>query len=147
MKRYDDLHEGQILYLSDEQEFWEHEKDSHTPDGILPKHTKVVVHIDDSPEVIFKVLQGEFLGRQFMWGWNGDSEAKPEDLLTEEEYRQLNQPSSLWKEQLELVKWCPQRQDSLTDQMCDLHLIANKFGFYDATDFIKKTFIEKHLKG
>jgi len=50
---------------------------------------------------------------------------------------------SNWKEQLKKVEQCPQRQDSLIDQMQDLHYIANKFGFYDAADSIKRRFMEK----
>lgn len=47
-----------------------------------------------------------------------------------------------WKEELSKVDHanCPQRQDSLTDQMIDLYQIANKFGFYDAADYIRNTF-------
>jgi hypothetical protein len=47
-----------------------------------------------------------------------------------------------WKKQLRKIEQCPQRQDSVTDQMIDLHYIANKFGFYDAADYIKRVFIE-----
>ena len=50
---------------------------------------------------------------------------------------------SFWKEQLKKVYQCPQRQDSITDQMIDLNYIANKFGFYDAADYIKRVFIER----
>ena len=42
-----------------------------------------------------------------------------------------------WKSELKKVKHCPQRQDALNDQLKDLILIANKFGFYDAADYIK----------
>lgn len=44
---------------------------------------------------------------------------------------------STWKEELEKVIQCPQRQDSLEDQIKDLIYIANKFGFYDASDYLK----------
>lgn len=52
-----------------------------------------------------------------------------------------------WKEELKKIdrENCPQRQDSLTDQMRDLHLIANKFGFYDAADYIRNTFMKDTL--
>jgi len=50
---------------------------------------------------------------------------------------------SMWKKELNKVKQCPQRQDAIVDQMIDLHYIANKFGFYDAADYIKRVFIEK----
>jgi len=49
----------------------------------------------------------------------------------------------MWKDELMKVEQCPQRQDSLTDQMIDLHFIANKFGLYDAADYIRRVFIEK----
>lgn len=53
MKKFSDLREGQILYLANEEELWEHGKESNIPDGKLEKHTKIVVHYDDSPEVFF----------------------------------------------------------------------------------------------
>lgn len=143
MKHYDELCANQILYLAEAFEFWDHEKQLDEPDGMLSKYTKITVHIDDSPEVIFKVLDGEHKGKLFMWGWNGESEAKPEDLLTEKEFREINEINPVWKETLNLVTQCPQRQDSLTDQMIDLYEVANKLGFYDAADFIKTKFIEK----
>jgi len=50
-----------------------------------------------------------------------------------------------WKTELRKIdqKNCPQRQDSLTDQMRDLHQIANTFGFYDTADYIRENFINK----
>lgn len=143
VKKYSDLHEGQILYLSDQQDFWELGGDSHTADGIMPRFTKVLVHIDDSPEIIFKVLDGEFEGKLFMWGWNGVSEAKPEDLLTEEEFIRINEPVVMWKEQFSLIKQCPQRQDAALDQLEDLYKVAVRLGFYDAADAIKNNFFNK----
>jgi len=41
-----------------------------------------------------------------------------------------------WKEELQKVKYCPQRQDSTDNQLRDLIQIANKFGFYDASDYL-----------
>jgi hypothetical protein len=32
----------------------------------------------------------------------------------------------------------PQRQDSVLDQLIDLHSVANRLGYYDAADFLKK---------
>jgi len=37
------------------------------------------------------------------------------------------------------IKQLPQRQDSLTEQLRDLRLVANKLGMYDAVDYIKET--------
>jgi len=54
-----------------------------------------------------------------------------------------NESISMWKEQLKKVEQFPQRQDSLVEQMYDLHAIANKFGLYDAADSIKRRFMEK----
>lgn len=45
-----------------------------------------------------------------------------------------------WKTELEKVNDCPQRQDSLLNQLSDLRIIANKFGFYDAADFLKSNY-------
>jgi len=44
---------------------------------------------------------------------------------------------SPWKKELKKVNQCPQRQDSLQDQLRDLAIIANKFGLYDANDYLK----------
>lgn len=44
---------------------------------------------------------------------------------------------SSWKKELLNVADCPQRQDSLVEQLRDLHVIANKFGFYDAADYLR----------
>ena len=44
---------------------------------------------------------------------------------------------SNWKIEIENVKQCTQRQDSLEEQLKDLIHIANKFGFYDAADYLK----------
>jgi len=48
-----------------------------------------------------------------------------------------------WKTELDKVEACPQRQDSLNDQLRDLRVIANRFGFYDAADFLRTT-LEKY---
>lgn len=45
---------------------------------------------------------------------------------------------SLWEEELNKICQCPQRQDSLDGQIRDLYIIANKFGLYDAADYIKQ---------
>lgn len=42
-----------------------------------------------------------------------------------------------WREELGKVKFCEQRQDDLDKQLKDLVLIANRFGFYDAADFLQ----------
>lgn len=49
---------------------------------------------------------------------------------------------STWREEVEKIKDCPQRQDSTTDQMIDLYQVAVKLGFYDAADYIRKVFIK-----
>lgn len=48
----------------------------------------------------------------------------------------------IWREELDKIEKCPQRQDSVTDQMIDLYSVAVKLGFYDAADYIKKVFVE-----
>ena len=44
-----------------------------------------------------------------------------------------------WKNELKKIdpKNCPQRQDSTSDQLVDLIQIANRFGFYDASDYLR----------
>jgi len=49
---------------------------------------------------------------------------------------------SNWKIELNKIEQCPQRQDSLTDQIIDLYCIANRFGLYDAADYIRRVFIK-----
>jgi hypothetical protein len=44
---------------------------------------------------------------------------------------------SVWIKVLAHVPQCPQRQDSMVDQLSDLRFIANRFGFYDAADYLK----------
>lgn len=44
---------------------------------------------------------------------------------------------ALWREELAKVRQCQQRQDGTNDQLADLVMIANKFGFYDAADYLK----------
>jgi hypothetical protein len=39
--------------------------------------------------------------------------------------------------QIEKLPWFGQRQDALDDQLTDLATIADRFGFYDAADFIR----------
>jgi len=56
-----------------------------------------------------------------------------------------NESISMWKKELKKVEQCPQRQDSLVEQMYDLYAIANKFGLYDAADSIKRRFMEKYF--
>lgn len=47
-----------------------------------------------------------------------------------------------WKNQIDKINQCKQRQDSLNDQMKDLYEVANKLGFYDAADYIRNVFIK-----
>jgi hypothetical protein len=41
---------------------------------------------------------------------------------------------------LDSIPSLPQRQDSLTDQLTDLHAVANRLGMYDAADAITQMF-------
>lgn len=45
-----------------------------------------------------------------------------------------------WKEEIEKLEKCPQRQDSVKNQVKDLILVANKLGFYDAADYLRTAF-------
>ena len=49
---------------------------------------------------------------------------------------------SIWKDEVKKLNQCYQRQDSVADQMIDLHYVANKLGFYDAADYIRRVFIK-----
>ena len=50
-----------------------------------------------------------------------------------------------WKEEMEKVKQCPQRQDATLDQLIDLYGVATKLGFYDAGDVIRGLIDKKEL--
>jgi len=65
----------------------------------------------------------------------------------EKKFTDLIQEDNEWLGFIELKKIdkIPQRQDSLTDQMKDLYQIANKFGLYDAVDYIRKNFMKETL--
>lgn len=41
-----------------------------------------------------------------------------------------------WQKELEKVNKLPQAQDSLLDQLARLRIIANRFGLYDAADYL-----------
>ena len=62
-----------------------------------------------------------------------------------DKFSELIKENSEWAgyEVLKRIEKLPQRQDSLTDQMKDLYNVANKFGLYDAADYIRRNFIEK----
>lgn len=49
-----------------------------------------------------------------------------------------------WTDFLKKAPQFPQRQDSLIDQLYDLVYVANKFGFYDAADFLRSTIACRH---
>ena len=42
-----------------------------------------------------------------------------------------------WEIEVDKIENCPQRQDSTVNQLQDLVVVANKLGFYDATDAIR----------
>lgn len=44
---------------------------------------------------------------------------------------------SNWRHQFEKVSQCKQRQDSTNEQLKDLIEVANRLGFYDASDYLK----------
>jgi hypothetical protein len=46
---------------------------------------------------------------------------------------------SNWQIEVDNIKRCSQRQDSLTEQLKDLIIVAEKLGFYDASDYLKMT--------
>jgi hypothetical protein len=51
---------------------------------------------------------------------------------------QAPEPEPLWKKELSKINQVPQTQEDLTSQLKKLYVIANKFGLYDAADFIRK---------
>ena len=51
-----------------------------------------------------------------------------------------------WKVELHNVNQCTQRQDSTIDQLRDLIIIANKFGFYDVADYLKQVIEKQDIK-
>ncbi|WP_150274291.1 hypothetical protein [Paenibacillus tepidiphilus] len=53
-----------------------------------------------------------------------------------------NDLKSVWKQEIDKIGPCPQRQDATLDQLIDLHYVAVKLGFYDAADILKHTLID-----
>lgn len=47
------------------------------------------------------------------------------------------------QEGLRQIPQCRQRQDSLDDQLKDLHQAANRLGCYDAADYLKQVIKRK----
>lgn len=91
MKSYDEIKEGQVLYTAKQEEVWDEEDyDTESPLGITPQYTKYKVEFIDGTEVYFKIMDGQFKGKQQMWAWWGDGDAKPEDLLTKSEYEEVS---------------------------------------------------------
>jgi hypothetical protein len=45
--------------------------------------------------------------------------------------------NSIWYQELKKIQQCPQAQDSLQDQLLRLRIIANRFGLYDAADYLR----------
>lgn len=43
-----------------------------------------------------------------------------------------------WKDEIEKIGDCPQRQDGLIEQLKDLIYVANKLGFYDAAEYLEE---------
>jgi hypothetical protein len=41
-----------------------------------------------------------------------------------------------WKDEVKKIKQCEQRQVSMNEQLVDLIEVANKLGFYDASDYL-----------
>lgn len=50
----------------------------------------------------------------------------------------MNEECSTWEKEIKKIEWCKQRQDSTRDQLKDLVGIAEKLGFCDAADYIRK---------
>jgi|WetSurMetagenome_2_1015567.scaffolds.fasta_scaffold03390_3 hypothetical protein len=49
----------------------------------------------------------------------------------------MNISKITWREFVKTMPNFPQRQDSTVEQLKDVYNIANKFGFYDAINFLK----------
>jgi len=60
-----------------------------------------------------------------------------------DEFKLNENVKSPWQIELEKIDRVPQRQDSLDDQLNDLITIANRFGFYDAADYLRYTVLKK----
>lgn len=54
--------------------------------------------------------------------------------------QKVNKKAQILEEEINKINQCSQRQDSLTEQMLYLYIVANKLGLYDAADYIKNTF-------
>jgi hypothetical protein len=49
----------------------------------------------------------------------------------------MDQEKPIWLQELDKVKQVPQTQEALNDQLKKLRIIANKFGLYDAADYLR----------
>lgn len=52
-----------------------------------------------------------------------------------------------WEKEVKKMEQCPQRQDSMNEQLKDLIGVANKLGFYDAADYLKEITIQRETQG
>lgn len=70
----------------------------------------------------------------------GDSVLKSH-FSVEESY--IDDLTTNWEKELRKVHQCCQRQDGTNEQLKDLITIANRFGFYDAADYLKNVVYAK----
>nr|WP_156736383.1 hypothetical protein [Mycobacterium sp. E3298] len=133
MQTWEQLSKNKVFYTASEIET----TDDDNNEVVISKHQKMNLVYVESNEVLLTVEGGLYDGFELYYYTNRE---KPEDLLTESEFAEL-QDKAFWKDEFKKVKQCTQRQDSLNEQMSDLYTIANKFGFYDAADFIKEKFV------
>ena len=97
---------------------------------------KYVNHLNETGFII------ECLGNNILYPYkvkfeNGDILflAENEIIVVEENDNEI---ISKWKEEIDKIDRCEQRQDSTVEQLNDLIYVANKLGFYDASDWIKE---------
>lgn len=87
-----------------------------------------------------EVIQGTYPGIGFHAWEQNNSEFVFYNIVSITEFEKIHETESNWKQELAKINNCQQRQDSTNDQLRDLALFANKLGFYDAADYLKRRF-------
>lgn len=128
-KNFIDLHNGFEIYLhTSELRGREHYHVDYyeVPDG--KRKNVAYINTDGTIDETINTINYTLFNDEKLFNYNHETANEGNMLLS---------AVPTWKFELEKIKDCPQRQDSLCDQLRDLRIIANKFGFYDASDFLK----------
>lgn len=99
------------------------------PYCVLYKNGFVCIYNDEQSSIPTKVRVSEF--------------EKMAERLEERTRKEEPEPEPMWKIELAKVEQVPQTQEPLSSQLQKLRVIANKFGLYDAADFIRYNILKQ----